>query len=936
MTRWRFHFLAVTIAALASGIALWPQLAYCQASVREGFEGPETSWRDGGGDARYKIESHARVKEGVHSGNWCERLRIGGDNGTSVYISHEIGQARVIDELAPSLWLKSDRSGLQLLARVVLPRSIDSKTGKPRTLLIRGPGYTQAGTWQQLRLENVAQLVERQAQVLRSQVGPKVDTGEAYLDRLVLNVYGGPGVTNVWIDDLEVAGQIGPRSITAAAERPRLDAAEPANANAANQPSAQRLPPTWSGSSAAAEPASPGANVAVRLSGSILSVDGKPFFLRAIEYRGEPLALLQGLGFNAVKLTGPPTPQLLAEARRLDLWLIAQPPLLEEFSSAGTTSGYLLGPQFDRVLAWNLGENLSARELDYVRNWVKQLHTADPLKRPILCDADSDLRAYSRQADVMLTHRSPLGTSLELPAYGQWLRERPQLAIPGKPFWTTIQTQPAPRLVEQTGALLAGRTIPQNWQDEQLRLLASTALTSGMRGFCFASHTPLDAPGADTELRAAMLELLNLELELIEPWTAGGTFLTTASSGDTQVQGAVIQTDRARLLLPMPTAPHSQIVVGGAPSGLISLVVPGVPESNDAYELTAAGLRPLAHKRVAGGIRVALGEGQRLSMVVLTQDPLVISSLSKRIVKVRNRASQLHRQIAARSLVACEEMQRGLDTLGTELPATRALVVKARAQLADCDSAIGRGDLQTAVSLARRSLDAQYQAQRLSWEKAIGKSDSVVTTPLGVQMGSLPDHMRWMQRISTETATRGSLLAGGEFEDLPRLMQAGWRHFQHSQTGISTSVDLSPDAPHGGQFALRLKAWAPNPADAPYVVESSPLWVTSAAVPVAAGQAVMIEGWVKMPQRLTGSGDGLLIIDSITGEALAERIEQAEEWRRFRLVRVAPRAGSMVVTFALSGLGEAWLDDVAVQAVDQVGSDNVAASRAAAANGGRR
>ena len=77
--------------------------------------------------------------------------------------------------------------------------------------------------------------------------------------------------------------------------------------------------------------------------------------------------------------------------------------------------------------------------------------------------------------------------------------------------------------------------------------------------------------------------------------------------------------------------------MGGPPSGLVSLVVPGVPASNDAYQLTAAGLRKLASTRVAGGVRVALGESERLSLVVLTQDPLVVSTLSKRILKVRNR-----------------------------------------------------------------------------------------------------------------------------------------------------------------------------------------------------------------------------------------------------------------------------------------------------------
>ena len=35
-----------------------------------------------------------------------------------------------------------------------------------------------------------------------------VDGREAYVSRVLLNIYGGPGVTNVWTDDLEVFGHV--------------------------------------------------------------------------------------------------------------------------------------------------------------------------------------------------------------------------------------------------------------------------------------------------------------------------------------------------------------------------------------------------------------------------------------------------------------------------------------------------------------------------------------------------------------------------------------------------------------------------------------------------------------------------------------------------------------------------------------------------------
>ena len=59
--------------------------------------------------------------------------------------------------------------------------------------------------------------------------------------------------------------------------------------------------------------------------------------------------------------------------------------------------------------------------------------------------------------------------------------------------------------------------------------------------------------------------------------------------------------------------------------------------------------------------------------------------------------------------------------------------------------------------------------------------------------------------------------------------------------------------------------------------------------------------------------DGLMVVDSLSGESLADRIGRTPDWRQFALYRAAPRSGALYVTFALSGLGEAWLDDVEIQ-----------------------
>ena len=57
-------------------------------------------------------------------------------------------------------------------------------------------------------------------------------------------------------------------------------------------------------------------------------------------------------------------------------------------------------------------------------------------------------------------------------------------------------------------------------------------------------------------------------------------------------------------------------------------------------------------------------------------------------------------------------------------------------------------------------------------------------------------------------------------------------------------------------------------------------------------------------------------MDSIGGFPLALRYTDTnDEWRQFAGYRVVPANGNMVVTFALSGIGEVYLDDLGISSV---------------------
>ncbi len=196
-----------------------------------------------------------------------------------------------------------------------------------------------------------------------------------------------------------------------------------------------------------------------------------------------------------------------------------------------------------------------------------------------------------------------------------------------------------------------------------------------------------------------------------------------------------------------------------------------------------------------------------------------------------------------------------------------------------------------------------------------------MTSPATVSFETLPAHWRLYDRLKAG-GLGPNRIAGGDFENMDTMLRAGWQYVQHFPPGPQTvvpSVNLTPDAAHSGRLGLHLAVTAVHPENPPVVVESPPILFSSPAVYVEAGQIVCIHGWVKVPAPAAGradSTDGLLVVDSLSGEALADRIGPTD-WRQFALYRVAPQSGPMCVTFALSGLGEARLDDVAIQVLER-------------------
>lgn len=921
--------LPAPIAAVSLAlVALCAAAAHGQGAWYEGFEGPNPSWRAAGGDMSYRVERHQRIRGVAHTGDQCELISIRAEQGTAVYFDHQVGQPRIIDELRPTLWVKADRPGLQVLARVVLPRTLDPRNGQLAYVLVPGSSYRNVGNWQQLSIDDLRRLLVRQTRILRAELGAKatVDEREAYLDRIVLNVYGGAGVTNVCIDDLDIAGYVArPQGagapVAAPAAAPRNDGATDPLARWAGRRDGPVVAQPYPAILGRTEPPAKSA-----LAGSILLAEGHPFFPRVIQYQGEPLEFLARLGFNAIWLAQPPSADLMAEAERLRLWVVCPPPL-----AVATATTPEIGPELDNVLVWDMGRQLGTAQLEAFRSQVIAVRAADRRRgRPVIVAADSELRSYSRVTGLLLLGRQVLGASLEMNDYAAWLRGRQLLAEPGTPVWSVVQTQLPTALAEQLGVLFPGRPVPLEVSSEQIRLMAYTALVAGARGLLFESQSPLTATDAETRYRAMSLELLNMALAMIEPWVAGGSLLTNVGSNLPEVTGTALRSDHARLMIPIWSMPNSQYVLGQAAANTVSLVVPGVPESWWANELIPGGLRSLRHNRVMGGYQVQLEEFGPLTQIALTQDPLLLLTLTRQSSAAGQRAAQISHELARHEFQVLQQVTVEIGPRGTPREAGPAgkqndeWRAAARRGLLECDERLSTKDqeYQAAYLAAQRATRPMRLLERAYWDTGSKRLLSPAASPAAASFATLPWQWRLIDAV-TSTQPGQNRLPGGDFEDLPTTLGAGWQHFQRRVEAVQSLAELVPAAKHSGQLGMHLWARAVDPKNVPAVIEAAPLWIVSPPVPVDAGNLVRLHGWVNTVSSVSGSPDGLSVFDSIAGEAMAERITQSFGWHEFTLFRCAPRSGSLSVTFSLNGLGDVYLDEVSIQVLEPLSGARV-------------
>jgi hypothetical protein len=912
--------------AVLAVLAAWLTTASGQQGqqfIQYGFEARDPVWVRGSADARFNETAHKLSDDlTAHTGKRSEYFELDAEPGTYIHYTYDVGRAPVCEELAASFWVKGNRPGAQLLCRVVLPHERDpNDVGQPLTVLTKGDKYMLTGRWQQLALRQPDKRLREQQQILQAEMKRAVDVSDAYVDRLVFNVYSGPGLTRLWVDDLEIG--------------PVLDA----------KPVAPQQPRGITG-----RPVINRRTAVVSLEGSKLLVSGKPFFPRIIRHTGTPLKALREAGFNTVLLDETTPPGLIDDAVAKGFWLAASvtPPAsggsgTTQLTSSNETFARAVARFLDQdaVLWWDLGTNLEYEKYQDINQAARAFRAADPM-RPVSGDVWDGFLRYSRGIDQMLigVHRWPLMTGLELIDYRNWLMARRQLAQPGTFYWTWIQTH-LPDWFLQTAYGKAGpaggsNPEPLGPQAEQVRLLAYTAIGCGYRGLGFWSDRFLSDVYTGRD-RLLGLALLNQELELLEPLLVSGKDACWIDTSNPDVKAAVIRSDDAVLVLPVWMGAGSQFVPGQSALTEVNFVVPQVPGGSWAYEVSPGQIRSLSWQRVVGGTKVSLHEFSLTSAVVFTADlsptGLVVKFQERQRSMVKMAAQYAHDQ-AMEELAKVERVNTELEQAGHRQEDAAALLAKAKAYLDSCDVHRRDGRYNEAYAEAQRALRPLRILMRAQWDAAVRPLSLPVSSPYAVSFYSLPQHWRFVNEV-TQLRADANVLPGGDFEqtDQPAAkIPPQWRLDEiPSLDPVAVTVTRTREEPKEGRQCLVLEIKPKTPGVCPIELERTFLALQSPAVKLPPGTKVRISAWVRIPFEIKASQDGALFFDSAGGEPLAFRSTHCSGWKRYILYREVPATGTINVTLALTGIGKVYFDDVRIEPLVATGAPPTAAPAPVAA-----
>ena len=738
-------------------------------ALHEDFEGPKPSWRRELTDADVTLHVHERSNRSAHDGQKSERFRFAAGAGSALYYSYPLPRIPIAADPVARLYIRGNQEGVQLLGRVVLPADVDPETKEPSFVLVPGSRYDATDRWQRLELSELPLHVERQARVLRATTKRSVPLDGAFLERLVVNVMGNPGESDVFLDDLTVTpvpeGAVLPPPISEG------DVPNPGGDKPLAKPQAK-----------------------IRLEQNRLTRDGRPWVFTMVSApEADPLTLYRA-GFQVYDAPVGIDPAMVRSAVQAGMLLMpglaleANDEPLEPEVIAGTAAAY---PELPSVAFWNLGADLGTEadpdardvKLARVRAAGLKLHKlAGDAPKITTGEVLGLLPDYARKVkgglDLIGVDPVAWGSMMEPLDLQRFLAQRRDLTAKSSPqatFWTLV---PSSAPAEVRSAAWGSHT-PPPWGDprvlpEQLRMFAYAALASGYRGIGFRGDAELTRPSG----RALLNEMafLNAEVGIIEPFLAQALepipllFAYPPDPPKVINPQGIGGSGGFRLAAPRPpgaapnplapdeTLPHDSIRVASFNTrdrkgqllllndfGLGAQWQPGqmainnlilrvpAPESAQAFEVSLGGVKWLNIERVPGGKQITVPDFGNTAIVVVTTDFSLFARFEASVNALRSKAIFMAIEQAQIHFNQVEEIHRRLadDDHNPKNSSAFELLQASRKFIKSADEALQREDYPLAWSEARRASRPLRILMRLHFDTAYNEIADITGQSFG-------------------------------------------------------------------------------------------------------------------------------------------------------------------------------------------------------------
>lgn len=889
---------------LAIGVADEPKIV-------ERFEGAEPSWTVRANPNALFIHKHLRSHREKRTGAQSEFIHFKTTASPEASLTHAIGPALVINDFCPFVWIKSNQDHIKLFARVILPKTRNPVGQGPLKVLVELDHSTAVGQWQKLGCQAGELVKSLDSRLFNIQFQFKelvIDRTDAYCDLVAIKGFSKPNTEyQVWLDDLSHQGFL-PAKI-------RIQLQEEFSI----QQSVQK----------------------VELNDGQFRVNGRPFFVRAIEHNGESFSFLKQLGFNSVVLDRLPTVDELEQAQQYQLWIIC-PPILSDNESS---QDLLSNKNLEMVLAWHLGSNLTSSHLKLTRDKLEYLKRYDSIiKRPTICHAFFPVKSYAQFVDAQRIKHQTFGTSFPVSSLRESLAKRKKDL---RAFLVDVQTRLPAKVLEQA------RHLPQSignglLSSRQIQELTFEALLRGARGIVFESKTNLLDDQEGQRWLAPIFKSINRELIQIDPWIAGGLANSQIQKKQSSVTYELprsqltivsksVESSDPKIVLPSGASIQSpgSVRLGSARKRTQVLQVSTNQKSPRIYKITETGFVPVQHMTHVGNLKIELSRFQEIEKFVISEDSLsfeyiqkctksfaedggllknkydVLSNSYERLLKIVDSVTR-KRINSPRLFVSISEIKTSMEIVKTFL---------ANRQLTSAQQMI-------------KTVEAKLEHVCSSIQQELTASRTFVSSPFNSDFGQLANY------VMLENAIQGrrwstNLVPEGSFHKLSDLAQAGWSQHLNSSSVVQSSISLvnaqsKTEDDLRSSKAIQIQTWTEQPTED--WVDVTPVWISSPTLDLPANHLVRVEGYVRIEQFIKNSLDGFMVIDSIGGPSMGCRFRHTGDWEYFAIERVVFAPHQFGLVFAQTGLGQAQIANLQIRICDLASPKERTASQSPAKN----